>query len=321
MAMGISVNEMGQSAFENLQERSYILKVSAIGYEDFIEKILISNTDTLFLIQLEPKTQKLKEVVVSGKKPLFEQKSGMLVMNVQERAISTENNTLELLRKMLGVSIDSKGQISLYGHGVSVTMDNKPTYLSGDDLVNMLKSLPPEQVSKIETKSNPSSEYDAEGVGGVINIQTLKSQRPGFNGSIYAGAGYSGSFKHTEGFNVNFRSKKVYLQASLGYNHDVSKDGGKGETFFVDGSKQTINTGESDNTPKYTGKSSGGNLYWRFGADYYINSYNTIKLSFKQSNGQGDYKTVYNSRSIYQDVVKIVLKSKIIPTKKGLVIL
>lgn len=47
-----------------------------------------------------------------------------------------------------------------------------------------LRTLPSENVSKIELVTNPSAEFDAEGNCGVINI-ILKSKPVGFDGNVH----------------------------------------------------------------------------------------------------------------------------------------
>ena len=77
--------------------------------------------------------------------------------------------------------------ISLNGKpGVLVIIDDKPTYLNGDDLNNLLSSMNAAQVSKIELISNPPARYDAAGNAGIINIKTKKNDNAGFNGNITA---------------------------------------------------------------------------------------------------------------------------------------
>ncbi|WP_448634379.1 hypothetical protein [Pedobacter panaciterrae] len=63
-------------------------------------------------------------------------------------------------------------------------IDDKPTYLSGADLENYLKSLPSSSLEQIEIMTNPPAKYDAAGNAGVINIKTKKGNLKGFNGGF-----------------------------------------------------------------------------------------------------------------------------------------
>ena len=47
---------------------------------------------------------------------------------------------------------DGNGNVSMNGKGVLITINDKQSYLSGDDLVNYLKSIPAEQDLGVRTK-------------------------------------------------------------------------------------------------------------------------------------------------------------------------
>jgi hypothetical protein len=58
--------------------------------------------------------------------------------------------------------VNSDGAISLRGkQGVIVLMDGKQTFLSPNDLANLLKNMPASALEQIEIMTNPSSKYDA----------------------------------------------------------------------------------------------------------------------------------------------------------------
>ena len=62
---------------------------------------------------------------------------------------------MELLRKSPGVIIDNNDNIILQGKsGVRILIDGKPTQLSGEDLVAMLRSLQSEQIDALEIITN-----------------------------------------------------------------------------------------------------------------------------------------------------------------------
>jgi hypothetical protein len=63
---------------------------------------------------------------------------------------------------------------------------DKPTYLNGEDLNNLLSSMNAAQVSRIELMPNPSARYDASGNAGIINIKTKKNDNAGFNATATA---------------------------------------------------------------------------------------------------------------------------------------
>ena len=87
-------------------------------------------------------------------------------------------NALEILEKTPGISIASNGDISLNGKtGVTLLINGRTVYMSGQDLMAYLKSLPGGQLDKLELMDNPPARYDAGG-SAIINIK-LKRNRGG----------------------------------------------------------------------------------------------------------------------------------------------
>ena len=136
---------------------------------------------------LKPKARVLQEATVTGRTPPVERKRDRTIINVDASPVNTGSTVLEVLERSPGVTVDRSGGISLNGKpGVLVMIDDKPTYLTGEDLNNLLSSMNAAQVAKIELISNPPARYDAAGNAGIINIKTKKSTHEGFNGSITA---------------------------------------------------------------------------------------------------------------------------------------
>jgi len=182
----------GAARFENITEGRYTFYVTYTGYKPQSTKIYQLPSDTLnaatIILQLLGST--LSEVSITAIKPFIEQKKGKVVLNIGSSVTNVGTTVLEVLEKSPGVTIDRNGGITLQGKtGVLVTIDDKPTYLSGADLNNLLSSMSSAQVEQIELIANPSAKYDASGNAGVINIKTKKNRAKGFNGSITTSIG------------------------------------------------------------------------------------------------------------------------------------
>ncbi|MEO6631590.1 MAG: outer membrane beta-barrel family protein, partial [Mucilaginibacter sp.] len=117
---------------------------------------------------------------------------------------------LEVLEKSPGVTMDKNGGIALQGKtGVLITIDDKPTYLSGADLNNLLSSMSSTQVAQIELIANPTARYDASGNAGIINIKTKKNKIKGFNGSFTTSFGEGVYPKNNNSLVLNYRVGKI----------------------------------------------------------------------------------------------------------------
>ncbi|MDB4923549.1 TonB-dependent receptor [Mucilaginibacter sp.] len=210
----------GSFAFKDIESGSYRVKVTYIGFKNYSGApfYVTGQPVVLPVITLLPATQSLKQVEVIAQKAYIEQKIDRTVVNVGASISNTGANALEALEKAPGVTVDESGQISLKGKsGVMVLIDDKPTYLSGEDLANYLKAIPASQLDQIELMTNPPAKYDAAGSAGLINIETKKSKIKGYNGSLAASAGIAESWRTLESVNLNYHMGKVNLFGLLGY--------------------------------------------------------------------------------------------------------
>ncbi len=224
----VSVSDQdGRYSFDNPLQGRYLVVVSAVGYEkQYSSPFTVSVPPDsiikeLTAIVLSPRSNNLKSVTVSARKPLVEQKIDRMVVNVDAFISNTGANALEALEKSPGVQVDKDGNISLKGkQNVVVLIDGRPAYLSGADLANMLKGMQASQLEQIEIMTNPPAKYDASGNAGIINIKTKKNKVKGFNGNISAGAGQGVYFKTNESISLNYRDGKVNLFSSYSFNRN-----------------------------------------------------------------------------------------------------
>jgi iron complex outermembrane receptor protein len=216
-------NTSGSFDFEQVTEGNYLVLISAAGYaKTYSPVIRIAPGSAVVRIEplvLQAQLKDLSAVTVVARKPLIEQKIDKTVVNVDAFISNTGSNALEVLEKAPGVQVDKDGNISLKGkQGVIIMMDGRPTYLSGADLANLLKSMQASQLEQIEIMTNPPAKYDAAGNSGIINIKTKKNRQKGFNGSVSAGYGQGTYFKNNESLSLNYRNGKINLFSNYSFN-------------------------------------------------------------------------------------------------------
>jgi len=190
---GTLSDEEGSFEFRKLNEGSYLLMVSAIGYKYYVSKlIMVTPTGTTSTdIRLEEDSKMLGEIQVQGKKQMIQQEAGKTVVNVENSIVSQGLMAIELLKRTPGVVVDNDGNISLKGkENVLLMIDGKPTYLSAKQAAAILKSLPSNQIANIEVMTTPPAKYDAQGNAGIININLKKGSMSGLSGSVHASLGH-----------------------------------------------------------------------------------------------------------------------------------
>ncbi|ETZ23133.1 outer membrane beta-barrel family protein [Pedobacter sp. V48] len=245
-------------------------------------------------------TVKLKEVKISGRKAMVQHKLDRAVVNVGSMVSNTGANALEVLEKSPGVIVDQNGNITFMGKsGVTILIDGKPSYLSGDNLSGYLKSLPAAQLEEIELMSNPPAQYEASGTAGVINIKTKKEKSQGMNGSLSSSLGKTDDWRNNESLSLNYFSGKVNVFTSLGYGFSkTNKTLELARNYFTgDGSPLSAYQQLAYFRP-VTNNTNG-----KLGLDYYLSSKSTFGILFSGSISMGNYSSpvntaLYNARGL-----------------------
>ena len=187
-----------------------LVSVTHIGYETqsaTLSKQAITDKQITFVLQ--PVSKTLESVSVNSRKPFIQQSHGKVIVNVDASVTNAGTTILEVLEKSPGVMVDKNGGISLQGKaGVLVLIDDKPTFVSGSDLNNLLSGMSSSQVEQIELITSPSAKFDASGNAGIINIKTKKNKQIGFNGTLSSAFTQGRYPKTNHSLVLNYRNGK-----------------------------------------------------------------------------------------------------------------
>jgi len=286
----------GKFIFKNIRGGVYLVTAGSIGYNKYTSSLLAIDNDHMtvqlpvIVLQLTGR-HNLQEVVVTAKKPLIERKIDRTIINVDAMITAAGSNTLEVLAKSPGVTVDINGDISLYGKGgVLVLIDDKPTYMSVQDLAAYLRSIPGSLLDKIELMSSPPAKYDASG-SAVINIELKKNRAAGFNGNFSAGYSQGVYARSNAALNINYRNKKLNFFGNFSYSGDKNYSADSYSRYFynTDGSPASTVLMNS----RYTYTSNGWNA--RAGADYFISRNTTLGILFTGNLRPKTDRLSYNS--------------------------
>lgn len=138
------------------------------------------------------KEQTLDSVTVTARKPLVKMATDRMTYDVQADAEAKTQNVLDMLRKVPMVTVDGQDNITVNGSAsFKVLVNGKPNPMFNANVSQTLKSIPASMVKNIEVITNPGAKYDAEGVGGVLNLVFADKdgkEEPvnGYNGSVSA---------------------------------------------------------------------------------------------------------------------------------------
>lgn len=265
----------GGFGFEHLPFGYYRLTIEAVGFAKYeLDSIHIyaERTDiNLGDIKLNAAGTALNEVIVYAEKPLVENRDGKVVYNVAESPLSNGSNASEMLRNLPLLNANPDGTLLLRGKEPLILMDEKPVNLSGQQLTELLESLPANVVEKVEVMQNPPPEY-ATHPGGVINIITRKG-RVGIYQKLSLSAGSRGE-AGVSGY-VSYRSSKLNMSSSIGYGTSVSQ--GNSWSHRQNIYRDSVNYFYSQSA--FNNRSRHPNA--RFQADYDFTKKSTISLVYQ----------------------------------------
>lgn len=134
--------------------------------------------------------QEIEAVTVVGQKRLIKMETDKMTYAVNQDDDAKSATILDMLRKVPMVTVDGQDNITVNGSSAfKVYLDGKPNVMFSANPSQVFKSMPASIVKKIEVITNPGAKYDAEGVGGILNIVL---DREVFTGGGPANAGING---------------------------------------------------------------------------------------------------------------------------------
>ena len=281
----------GAFSFTQVKPGAYHINITMMGFAAYKSGTL--ERDTTLLVVMQPTGKELKEVVITSQKAFVEQKIDRTVVNVDALISNAGSTAYDVLEKSPGVLVDQGGAISLKGKsGVKIYIDDKPTYLSGADLENYLRSLSSATIDQIELMSNPPAKYDAAGNGGVINIRLKRNKAKGFNGGVNLSysQGYYG--RTNNGLNFTYRDNKVSLFGNMSYNTGNGfSDLDINRHFFTDKGIPDYDFLQNSFIRR-TSKSYNSKI----GIDYYVSEKTTLGFVITGLINPGDVNTLNKSK-------------------------
>lgn len=254
---------------------NYYATIEFLAYQkQTIENISVkrgAGNVNLGIISLSPEAAALEEVLVTAEKSEMVMALDKKVFNVGKDLASRGGSAADLLDNVPSVAVDIDGNVSLRGNeSVRILVNGKPSSLVNS--ANGLRSLQASMIERIELITNPSARYEGEGTAGILNIILKKEQEKGFNGSFDLTAGVPSTYGVA--LNLNYRTKKLNFFTNYGIRY---RRGPGISTLY-----QEVSRNDSTFITKQESDRDRGGLSnnFRFGADYFFNSKNTLTTAF-----------------------------------------
>ncbi len=162
----------------------------------------------------------LDEIVIVAKKTGTVVKTDRKVYSVSQDITSKATSASEFLNHIPSVEVDIDGNVSMRGNNnVTILINGKPSaMMAGKTRAEALGQLSASNIERIEVIDNPSSEFKAEGGGGIINIIMKAETKKGVNGSIVANVGSAG--RYNAGVNLNYGIRNMNFYGGYTFRRD-----------------------------------------------------------------------------------------------------
>lgn len=275
----------------------YYLRIQFMGFEDVIlSNVVINNQNNIYNtgdVGIKENETMLQEVVVQAERTQMELTLDKKVFNIGKDLSNLGGSATDILANLPSVQVDVEGNVSLRGtQNVRILIDGKPSGLVGLSSNDALRQLNSNLVESVEVITNPSARYDAEGLGGIINIILKKDKKQGLNGAFQINTGIPAN--NGGSVNLNFRRNWINFFTNVGINNRRNLGrGGSNQRFFTNDINDPFLITDRDRKHDR----GGINYSTRFGADIFLNDYNTFTVSFLYRYSDEDNET----RLLYQD--------------------
>ncbi|OCX51715.1 hypothetical protein BEL04_17010 [Mucilaginibacter sp. PPCGB 2223] len=288
---GVLTDEKGNFKLNDMKIGKYKVTITFIGYPSkTIDPVVTTPQKPDFnmgTIVVAPAGKTLSTVSITSAAPIIETKVDRIVFNAEKDITSTGGNASDVLRKVPLVNVDINGNVSLRGdQNVKVLINGKPSGAMANNLADVLKSIPADQIKNVEVITSPSAKYDAEGSAGIINIVTKSNKVSGVSGSVSGGVG---TRQNNGNANLNINQNRLSVTGNFGGNFTWPQTSTTVSGTDFDANNYT-HSNSSTRIARYGYRGSGS-------LSYDFNSFNSFNSNIALN--QGGFKADGNSTSAF----------------------
>ena len=163
----------------------------------------------------------VKGVTVTGTPPPVRSSIDRRSYDITKDLNATTGTVADVLRSVPALSVDLQGTVSIRGDSnVVIMVDGKPsTLFQGPGRAQALQSMPADEYERVEVITNPSAAFSPEGTGGIVNLISKKTRKPGRSGSVRVNADPTGRWN--AGVSASQKTDKLTLSVNGGVRRDL----------------------------------------------------------------------------------------------------
>lgn len=313
---GTSTDFEGNFKVANLASGNYELIISFMGYKsDTIKDIELTRRNPLINlgnIKLSQISESLDEIEIKAKNQTVKSKIDRKTYFLDDFETTRGGTATDALNKLPSVSVNPNGDISVRGTSDFVVyLNGKPSQMDAKMLLGQIAS---DAIVSVDIITIPTSKYDAQGKGGIINIKTKSIGTEGLsmsvNGTI-GGAPWGHTTDHYSGYEMNDNRYSAGLNLMYGKENFLFYGGFNVNDKNVNGER----TGDARILDESTGAykhmvASGERPEWyeshsvNAGMDYKISESSQLSASYMYGNRTEGRSAFYIYNNFFGDADK-----------------
>ncbi len=252
----------GAFDLSEINNGEYILMITYPQYADYLEKIQVNDAAIdLKVIPLNTKVHLLKEVIIKNTVSAIRVKGDTTEYKADSFRVTPNADVQELIKKMPGFQVNSKGEITTQGEKVNKVLVDGEEFFSDDPAV-VTKNLRADAVDKVQVFDKKSDQAAFTGIDDgqtskTINLQLKEDKKNGYYGKFELGSNLD-QYRNGKALINAFKGKKKIA----GY---LTTDNTRFEGLSWD---EQRNYSDGGNTVTTLGDDGSMSIYFSGGDDY-----------------------------------------------------
>ena len=191
----VRTSSKGDYTIERIAAGNYIIMVSYPQYADFTDQIVVGSKPMVLNISIDTKAHILKEVIVKNTVSAIRVKGDTTEYKADSFYVTPNADVQELLKKMPGIQVNAKGEITAQGEKVNKVLVDGEEFFSDDPAV-VTKNLRADVVDKVQVFDKKSDQAVFTGIDDgqkskTINLQLKEDKKNGYFGKAEAGSNFN----------------------------------------------------------------------------------------------------------------------------------
>lgn len=272
---------LGYFSFESSQKQ-YRLIIQHLLYNT--KEVSLNSTDAGQIV-LDNTSHSLSEVTVKGYRPAVSVSEGKLTYDMprllEGKVVS---NAYESLLQLPGVR-EQDGKITLAGtNSIAVILNGKPSTMSADQLMDLLKNTPQDRILKTEIMYSAPPQYHIRGAAINLVLNGGTSEQSALKGQINT------SYTQRSYERINTGATLLYSTPKLSTDLMTSFSNGRSTSGMDLNSQHSFDGKVYDIQQSNTSRTHGQTLNTRLGSEYNISDEDKLSLTYTTQ-----IQTSYNS--------------------------